>query len=109
MTTFALHEVVTSRQLVEWPGVSNQPISLIAIFVQFCPGHFVSLRIEYRTVCRALFSRGQLARLLATSEVYEVHLYGLVGSLVRDRVEARTFCLVCHASGSSGSFVVYTM
>lgn len=47
-------------------GLSDEPIGLITIFVKFCPGYLVSLRIEHRAVRRALLARGKLARLLAT-------------------------------------------
>jgi hypothetical protein len=57
MTTLALYEIVTLGA-GKRSGFSYQPVGLITIFVEFYPGHLVSLRIEHRVMCRALLSRG---------------------------------------------------
>jgi len=57
MTILALHEAV-NRGVGGRAGTSNSPVGLITIFVKFCPGYLISLRIEHGVVRRALRARG---------------------------------------------------
>jgi hypothetical protein len=50
------------------------PICLIAILVELYPGDLVPIRVEHGIMRRALFARGELARLFAACQVDEVYL-----------------------------------
>lgn len=50
------------------------PICLITVLVEFYPGDLVAVRVEYGIMRRALFARGELARLFAACQVDEVYL-----------------------------------
>ncbi len=56
------------------PEAATVPIRLITVLVEFCPGDLVALRVEHGAMRRALFARGELAWLLAPSQLDEVYL-----------------------------------
>lgn len=53
MTTLALCRTVTFR-VGGRADFNHQPVGFITIFVEFCPGHLVSIPTEYRVMRRAL-------------------------------------------------------
>ncbi len=85
-------------------------VALVAILVEFEPGDFITLVTENGTVNSALFTRRQLAWLLLASNINNVDLSSQDELCTFTKtVTKHTFCFVCHASGSCGSLVVYTI
>lgn len=101
------------RQLVRFIPLQvvdddNCTVRLISVFSKFGPSDFGAIVAKDRGVGGTMFPRSDLPSVLSL-EVDNVdlerfnhfpkHGFGMTGL---------TFCLVCHAGGSSGSNVVYT-
>ena len=88
---------------------NNSTIGLISVFSKFGPGDLGAIVAEARGVGGTVFPRSDLLSVL-TLEVDNIDLEKsdhFLGRITLCTI-GLTFCLVCHAGGSSGSNVVYT-
>ena len=86
----------------------NGTVRFIPVLSELSPSDFGTVVAESRVVGGTMFPGGDLFALL-TLEIDDENLRIRSITLHQARPRfRRTFCLVCHAGGSSGSSVVYT-
>lgn len=84
------------------------PVGLVTILIELSPCDLVTCSVEHRLVRSPLLARGELLGRRFAVDIHEVDLLGTGLSPGRSssQLDTLTFCLVCHAGGSFGSFAV---
>ena len=93
--------------LLQVVDYDNRVVGLVPVLSKFSPSDLGTTITEDRGVGGTMFPRGNLLAVFAL-EIDDVDLRTQLVTSMGPGLLGLTFCLVCHAGGSSGSNAVYT-